>query len=192
MNPQVVSGSLLAVVLLLFGGVTAWWQWRGRQELAKRKMVPSDERAYFARRYRRRFLTGVILCIIGLMIGGAFLTGMERRADHLGEARQNEVGEKAPMAEEDRQFVRFWGAYWIVVLVLVFVVIGMAFRDAWATRRYWLSQYRQISEDHQTKLRRDLAVYKQHKQNSRGGIRGNRLPDDPEPGEPDVDDHSPR
>jgi len=176
MNAQSSSGMMLALGLILFGSITGWFQIRARQILAARTHVPSDELQYLGKRYRRRLITGALLVFIGVLIGAAFLSGMERRADNLGGVKREPAADGKPIIpEEDKQFVRFWGGYWIVVLILVFVVLGMASADAWATRRYWLLQYQQIREDHQTKLRRDLAVFRQQKEQNRGGISGNRL-----------------
>ena len=64
----------------------------------------------------------------------------------------------------------------------MFALVALARTDAWATRRYWLAQYRHIKEEHQDKLRRDLAVYRQHREQSRGGGGRFRLgPDDTPP-----------
>lgn len=163
------SGVALAAILLVFGGVTCGLQWRGRRSVAARQHVPSDELLYLTRRYRRRFATGLLLSVIGLMIGTAFLSGMERRADVLADPPAVAEAEvpRVPVPEGDRQFVKFWGVYWIVVLLLVFTLLGLAFTDALATRRYWLSQFQHIREDHQVKLRRDLAIFRQQKDQSR-------------------------
>lgn len=174
MNPEARSGLLLAAGLVLLGAVTGWFQVRGLRRLRARTHVPSDEFGYLRGRYRRRLLTGVLLAIAGGMIGGAYLAGME--------AKVEELGEKQPAAEPDapkpkltpdqKALLRFWGAYWIGVVLLVFAILGLALADALATRRYAMGQYRVIREDHETKLRRDLAVYKQQKQS---GVRGGRL-----------------
>jgi len=179
MNQSVASGVALAAGLVLFGCVTGVFQLRGRRRLAASNYVPSDERGYLSRRYRRRLMTGGLITLIGLMIGGAFLSGMERRADLLGEGRQAQLpeneNEKPPVPDGDRQFVKLWGIYWISILILVFCVLGLALIDALATRRYWQTQFQQIREDHQVKLRRDLAVHRQHKEQTRGGLGGNRM-----------------
>jgi hypothetical protein len=160
----------LATALIVLGLLTGWYQARGLHRLAARKHVPSDEYAYFRGRYRRRLLTGAILISIGALIGGAYLSGMERVADRLGEVRPaadpNEP--KPPMTDDEKAFVRFWGVYWILVLVLVFALGSLALIDVLATRRYWLSQYRVLRDDHTAKLRRDLAVYKQAREQARG------------------------
>jgi uncharacterized membrane protein YgcG len=121
--------------------------------------------------------TGILLVLIGSLIGGAYLSGLEPRVDGL---IQNPEGaekdqQKREMTPEEKQLVRVWGGFWIFVLVLVFVVIGFAFADALATRRYALQQFQLIREDHQAKLRRDLAVYRAQKEANRGGRAGNRM-----------------
>jgi hypothetical protein len=168
----------LAVGLILLGGLTGWLQVRGLRRLAERKHVPSDEHAYLRSRHRRRLLTGAVLVAIGGMIGGAYLSGLEKAADALAAPREvAENDQKPPMTDEQKQTVRVWIGYWAVVLVLVFVLFGLAVMDSLASRRYWLEQYRQLKEDHQTKLRRDLAVHRQQWEQSRAERLGNRSGD---------------
>jgi uncharacterized membrane protein YgcG len=178
-NDESAVALVLAAGLVLLGAATAYYQVRGLRALSARKHVPSDEHAYLRNRYRRRLLTAAILAALGGLIGGAYLSGMERRADKLGEARpapaDADPADKPKMTDAEKQFVRFWTVYWTLVLVLVFLLVGLAMLDALSTRRYWLTLYRQIREEHQTKLRRDLAVYKRHKEQTRGGRFGNRL-----------------
>ncbi len=167
---------LLAGGLILFGLTTSWFQIRGRRRLKARLLVPSDEAAYFGKRYRRRLINGVLISTIGVMIGGAWLTGLEKRADDLGEPKAGAAenpGEKPEMTDDQKMFVRLWAFYWVVVMVLVFVVLLLAFRDAWATRRYAMGQFAHIRAEHEEKLRRDLAVYRQHRANASDG--GNRI-----------------
>ena len=175
MNPESRSGLILAAVLVLLGAVTGWFQLRGLRQLRGRTHVPSDEFAYLRSRHRRRLLTGVLLAVVGGMIGGAYLAGMEAKVDELGEKKPAAADPDAPkpkLTADDKALLRFWGGYWIVVVILVFVILGLALTDALSTRRYALGQYHIIREDHQAKLRRDLAVYKQQKQS---GVRGGRL-----------------
>jgi hypothetical protein len=175
----------LAVGLILLGVTTGVFQVRGQRRLAARRHVPSDEFAYLRGRYRRRLLTAALLVAIGGMIGGAYLSGLERRADNLGEPKPGEADQppaQRKMTDDEKQLFRFWSGYWIIVVVLVFALTVLATLDAWSTRRYWLSQYRALREDHEAKLRRDLAVYRQQKEQTRGGrISGKRLGDADKP-----------
>ena len=100
------------------------------------------------------------------------IAGMDARMDALGEKRQDGQA----LEEEDKAFLRFVGLYWIVVILLVGVVCGVAVLDFWATRVYWMARYREIKTDHDTKLQRDLAVYRQQKLNDR--VKGLKQPDD--------------
>lgn len=160
---------LLALAVAGLGVATGAAQLRGWRRLRARSHVPSDEYGYLRNRYRRRGLTAVVLVAIGALIGTAYLTGMEHRADHLGPAPEVEAGGPPAMTPDQRQFVRFWGVYWIVVMVLTNTLLVLAFADAVATRRYWMKVYRVLRDDHEAKLRRDLAVYKQHVEQSRNG-----------------------
>ena len=173
MNQPVAIAVLFAAGLAALGVATGVGQVVGLRRLAGRKLVPSDERAYLRGRYRRRLLTAGVLIGVGGMIGGAYLSGMEARAAALANGKNVAVpgpdGAKPELTPPERQFVRIWGAYWIVVILLVFVLLVLAVNDGWATRRYWMSQYRQLKEDHQTRLRRDLEVYRQHRETTRGG-----------------------
>ncbi len=165
----------LAVGLLLFGGITGYFQFRGMKVLRARIHVPSDELAYLRGRYRRRLLVGGLLAVIGALIGGSYLSGLEPKIDELGNRppADGEQTGKRELTPDEKNLVRVWGAYWIVVLVLVFVVVGLALADTLATRRYAMGQYKILREDHEAKLRRDLAVYKaQHDQRGGGRMRG--------------------
>ena len=167
MNSPMTLALMLAGGLILMGMVTATWQLRGMKRLAVRKHVPSDEWGYLRRRYRRRLWTAGVLLLLGGLIGGAYLSGMEERAANLGKERANAEGEPPEMTAEQKQFVRFWTSFWIVVIILVFVLLALALADSWATRRFWYGQLRQMREEHQAKLRRDLAVHKQAHENAR-------------------------
>lgn len=174
MNSQTTTGLILAGGLIAFGLFAAGLQVRGSRRLIAKAIVPSDERAYFRKRYRRRFLTGIIMVVIGTMIGGAYLSGMERRVDAL-KADPNAPAEAPKLEGENKEFVQFWSGFWIVVVALVFTVVGLAFTDAIATRRYAMKQFGIIKEDHEAKLRRDLAVYVAQKQaGTRAGRMGHR------------------
>ncbi len=174
----------LATGLVVFGLFTAWFQFRGMAALRARTHVPSDELGYLRGRHRRRLVTGCLLVLIGLLIAGAYLSGLEVSIDRLTE---NPPGAADPPADPERKremtpeqktLVKVWGAYWTAVIGLVFVVLGFAFADAMATRRYALQQYKIIREDHEAKLRRDLAVHKAQKAARRSGRGGGGSGDD--------------
>jgi hypothetical protein len=154
--------------------------------------MPGSDRVYFRGQVRRRLALSIVLLLIGGMIGWAFLSGMEERANKFGE-RQKEAqanadekpaddGEKPEPDPEERRFAKFWGGYWIVIVGLVGFVVCLAILDFWATRVYWMARYREMRAEHEAKLQRDLAVYRQQKLNDR--MKGPRKDD----GEEKADD----
>ena len=171
MNVATQLALLVAVPLVLLGLASAWVQLRGMKQLRSRAHVPSDEFAYLRSRHRRRLLAGVVMITAGALIAGAYLSGLEARANAVAEPDPNaerDADGKRVMTPDQRATVRAWGGYWMVVIGLAFVLLGIAVVDAWATRRYWLGVYRQLKDDHDVQLRRDLAVYRASKEQSRG------------------------
>ncbi|CAN5296437.1 hypothetical protein BH11PLA2_BH11PLA2_40580 [soil metagenome] len=183
MNPTVIALTL-AVPLILLGLGSGYYQIRGRRAFLTRKLVPSEEAVYLRGRYRRRLLAAGLMIVAGLLIAGAYLGGLEAHADAL--AAPSADGNKKVMSPEVKQFLWIYELYWIGVILLGFALVSIAFVDAWASRRYWLIVYKQMKEDHQTLLRRDLAVYRQDREqrNNRGGRW--------KPGETDTDAEPPR
>lgn len=162
----------LALPLAALGVWSIGSQLRGMRQLAARTHVPLDERHYLRGRHRRRLACGLIMTAVATMIATAYLSGMEAKAS-AGRAAFNQV----PVAEggaqatpEEKQFFRFWSVYWIVVVSLLGVLVLIASADAWATRRYGLKILRELRDEHKARLARDLAVFKQQK-NDRFGNR---------------------
>lgn len=168
MNPPTQAAFALAGLLLVLGVVSGYVQVRGLRALAARKHVPSDEHAYLRNRYRRRLLIAGILVLVAGLIAGSYAFGFEQRVDQITAAK-NAAKEKGEDVGEDDKFVlKVWGGYWVVVISLVFVLVALAVIDAWATRRYWHKIFREMRDEHHSKLRRDLAVYRQQKESRSG------------------------
>ena len=180
-------GLLLASVLLALGVGSGLRQRRTLRRLRVEKYLPSDERTYLRRQAWRRSLTAVVLVAIGGMIAGAYLSGMEARANGIADRRKRadaqpdpaadpgrpaDAIDRPPPSDDDKQFVKVYGTYWIAILVLLFGAVCLAVFDFWATRWYFMAQYRRIKADHESKLRRDLAVHRHTKDNDRMGGRG--------------------
>ena len=175
-------GLVLAFLLMALGVGTAYRQMTTRRRLREERFLPSDERSYLRGQVRRRIVVGVALLAIGGLIAGYYLSGMDARMDEIKDRRKNllpadDGGRPDEVDPADKQFAKFVISYWIGILCLVFVIACAAILDFWATRKYWMAQYRIIKEDHEAKLRRDLAVYRQAKDNDRMGGLGKK-PDD--------------
>jgi hypothetical protein len=165
-----VVALLIAGALVALGVGSGWQQVREMKKLRDRKLVPSDEYAYLRGRHRRRLLVGVLLVVIGGLFAGAYLSGMTARIDELGQKKPTDAdGEKRQLTDEEKDLMRTYYGIWAGVALLTFFVIGLAVVDALASRRYWLKIYREMREEHNSQMRRDLAVYKQQKEQGRAG-----------------------
>lgn len=170
-------GLILSAGLVAFGIGSAMRERRTLKRLREDRFIPSDERSYLRGQVRRRLITSAAVSIIGFMIGWSYLSGTEARATAIAErSRKAEVlpGDEPgrppdanPPTEEEKEFVKRYGYFWIAILVLVFLAVSCAIFDFWATRCYWMAQYRILRADHEAKLQRDLAVYRQAKDNDR-------------------------
>jgi hypothetical protein len=111
------------------------------------------------------------------MIFVYYFSGMDARMDAIPE--RNRAGPLPPdgqQDQDDKHFTKLVLYYWFAIIAILGVVVGMAIFDVWATRKYWMVRYREIKAEHEAKLHRDLAVYRQQKLNERA--KGLKKPDD--------------
>ena len=162
-----VGGLILAAFLVALGAGTAARQWRTVGRLRGERFLPDGDRTYLRGQVRRRLSLAAVLVVIAGLITFYYLSGMDARMDQLGEKKPDAAEAKPEPTEEERAFAKRVGWYWIGVLGLVFVVGCLAVLDFWATRVYWMARYREMRSDHEAKLQRDLAVYRQQKLNDR-------------------------
>jgi hypothetical protein len=165
----VTGGLLLASALVLIGLLTALRQRRALLALRGERYVADEDRAYRQGQAVRRLATSGLLALMGIMIASYYLSGMDARMD-ASAARSKDAppgAEPDPQAEADKRFARLVGFYWIAVMVLVFGAVSLAVMDFWATQRYWMARYKELKADHEAKLQRDLAIFRQQKLNER-------------------------
>lgn len=152
-------GVILAAVLLLLGLGTLWRQSVLLEGLRQRTHIPSDERVFLQGQIRRRNVMAGVLVILGLLIGGSFLGGIEAHATELGERQQ--TGQTPD--ENDKRFLQLYTGLWIIIILLLAGLISLSLVDAWAARRYWMGVFHRLREDHNILMQRDLALYRQQR-----------------------------
>ncbi len=191
-----VVGLILAAGLVVLGVGTAARQRRTARRLRDDRFLPSDERAYLRGQVRRRLAISAVVVLLGGVIGAVYLSGLQARATDIAERRDRAAAEveagrppdpPPPPSEDDVRLFKVWTACWIGILGLLLVTGCLAVFDLWATRKYWMAQYRILKSEHEAKLRRDLAVYRQTKDNARMS----RLGGGRRPGTDDTDENPP-
>jgi hypothetical protein len=174
----VLIGLLLAATLLALGLGTGYRQASTLRRVREQQFMAVEDRVYFRGQAYRRLVIAALLLVVSGMMFAYYLSGMDARMDAIPERNPNGEPSDDPQARSDKQFTRFVGIYWIaIVLVLGLVVLAAVF-DFWATRKYWMARYKELKAEHEAKLQRDLAVYRQQKLNDRA--RGLRQPPEAE------------
>lgn len=186
-----VVGLILAAGLVLVGAITAMRQRTALRAMADEQFLADEDRRYRRGQALRRMATSGLLVVVGGMIANYYLSGMDARMDAIPDRNKigapPQEGEPDPQAESDKQFAKFVGFYWIGILVLVFGAVCFAVFDFWATRKYWMARYKELKADHDAKLQRDLAVFRQQKLNERvPGLKPPTKSDDTATDEPPV------
>jgi hypothetical protein len=134
-----------------------------RQVLALRKLretpdLPEEETRRERRQCWRRLVSSVLLLLIAALIVVAELW-LERPAQVLADRDKSLF----PLTDDERAFLRLWGAVWIAVLLLLFVVVVLALVDLWAIRRYSRIQHRKLRDDRRAMIARQLQRLRQER-----------------------------
>ncbi|MCE9531111.1 MAG: hypothetical protein K8T89_08305 [Planctomycetes bacterium] len=158
----------IAGVLLLLAIVSIRRQARNLRRLRNESHLPSDDRSYLRNQAYRRIATGILMLGLAGMLAGTFLSGMEKRIEqHRDFKNPAENEEQRKEQAEARELARFYLLYWATILILLFIVVSLAIIDLLSTRRYAWVQMRRIQSEHRVILERDLAMYRQQKDNDR-------------------------
>ncbi len=173
----VVVGLFLATFIFLLGIGAGYRQFSALKRVRAEPFMAGDDRRYLRQQATRRLAISGLLLIISGMIFVYYFSGMDARMDAIPE--RNRAGPLPPdgqQDQDDKHFTKLVLYYWFAIIAILGVVVGMAIFDVWATRKYWMVRYREIKAEHEAKLHRDLAVYRQQKLNERA--KGLKKPDD--------------
>jgi hypothetical protein len=155
--PQIVSGALLVVALLSVACYYGFRQVRELRGLWRAPQLPDEEARYRRRRAWRRLVgSGLMLLLAGLLTGA--LVYLEAPIQRLVD---RDV--PAPATPGEVTFLRFYGGYWIVIMLVLMAVVFLAAFDLWATRRWGLRQHRQIQADRRAMIERQVSRLRQER-----------------------------
>jgi hypothetical protein len=154
------------VLIALLGGLAGYFAWRQIQtlrDLREDDNLPSEDRRYFRRQAWRRLVgCGLMMLLLGLF-GGTFF--FEGAVAQFAEERQaaREQGPEPEFSPEQRLLMKFYGGYWIAILLLVLGLVGIAFVDLLAIRRYGQRHFRKLQEDRRAMIERQVARLRQER-----------------------------
>ncbi len=175
-----LSGLVLATIMLLIALGGGYRQLVARRRIREQPYMPEEDRRYLRRQTSRRLLMSGLLLVESMLIYTYYLSGMDARMDAIPERAKgaDQPAPDDPRGQSDRQFALLAASFWIGVILLLGLWVLMAIFDVLASRTYWMARYKELKADHETKLQRDLAVYRQQKLNQR--VKGLKKPNDDE------------
>ena len=135
-----------------------------RQLLALRRLretpeLPTAELHRERNQSRRRLISSGLMLLIAVLLVIAQLW-LESPAQRLADLRDHS---DVPLTDNQKDFVRLYGAVWIAILLLLLAVILLAAFDLWAIRRYGRQQHRKLSDDRRAMVARQLRRLRQER-----------------------------
>jgi TRAP-type C4-dicarboxylate transport system permease small subunit len=150
--------ALLIAVLLGLAGYYAWRQVRTLRELRHETMMPPEDWRYLRNQAWRRLACSALMVAFAAMLAGTFF-GIESAMQelvNLGEALSVQ-GKKPPLTPEQQRLVNLWAAYWIVALLILLGMLGIALYELIAIRRFARRHFRKLQADRRAMIERQAA-----------------------------------
>lgn len=147
----------MAALALGFG----WQQRETLRRLRGQVEVSAEERAYLHTQAWLRLACCAFMLVLAGLVAGAYASGMEARAADLGKSlqAQRERGVEQPVLTPDEQtFRKFYGGYWIGVLLLLLLTVILASADIWLIRRFHRRTMRKLDAARREMIEEQVAV----------------------------------
>src|SRR5205807_7283600 len=136
---------LLVLAVLCVAGFFSWQQVRNLRALSRLDALQPEDRRHVRNVAILRLTSCACLVGIAVLIGAAFVSGLDARAQEIAEQRGAlPDGQKPDLNEEQSATMRLYAACFAAVLLLLFGAVLLAAVDVWAIRRYGLRHYRRI------------------------------------------------
>jgi hypothetical protein len=135
------------------------WQWLKTQE-----QMPTEDRIYYRRQVVRRFVGCGITIVLAGMLVGLLLFGVTDGLDELNVLGDEAKKRGAELTPEQKDFVRFSLNYVIVLVLVVFAWLVVAFLDLHAIRRFGMRHRKRIRDDRRAMLMRQLPLLRRDRE----------------------------
>jgi hypothetical protein len=161
---QIIFGGVMVGLLLVLAGFFGWRQVRTLRQLRHGDSQPAEDQRYARNQaWRRLVCSACMVLLAGFLAGGLFF--LEAPAEEY--ARQRAAapadGGPPPWTEEQRNFARLYGWYWLSALLVLLVMLVLAGFDIRAIRRYGQRHHRKLQEDRRAMIARQVARLRQER-----------------------------
>jgi hypothetical protein len=162
---EVIAGSVLGGGLVILAVVTGLRQWRTLRGLRHKPDLPDQEKTFQRYHARLRLTTSGLLLLVAALLGTAqgLLGPPMHRILKEGEAHQQAGNLQASLGEQDRQVLRAYLWFYVVILLVLFSIVVLAGVDLWSLRRYALREQRKLLEDRRAMIARQANRMRQER-----------------------------
>jgi hypothetical protein len=156
-DPQIIATVVLVALLLAWAVFSAWRQVQTLRTLPDAENLPPEDLRYLRRQAWLRLVNSGLMVALAVLLALSFYVEKPAQAliDEGNAARER--GEEPEDTAEHRLFVKYYGAYWISVLLLLLGMVSIALHDMLAIRRFGRRHYRKIQEDRRAMIARQVA-----------------------------------
>ncbi len=157
---ELALAALIVVVLVIMAGYFAWRQWQTlRGELADPELAVEDRLYVKFQAWRRLVGCGLMLLLAGLL-AGAYVFDFEARAKALANRGQAPASLEAAVQRgvAQQRFINVFSFYWIVTVLVLLSIVGLAAYDIWAIRRFGVRHLRKIQSDRRAMIEEQVAI----------------------------------
>jgi hypothetical protein len=194
-----MTNVVLAVLVALQLALAGYYGWKSVRTLRRTgplfEMMP-DERQFLRRQGWRRLVNSIFMFLFACLLPASHLSGLEARADKLGDERvkqraeahrnSDEGNSAAPdntsdgpkndrpppeMTPEQKRLAHLYAGFWIVALVLLAIILILAGIDVLATRSYAMMKLREYQADRNEQVQRELDRWRRERNGERNGDR---------------------
>jgi hypothetical protein len=154
---QIFFGGALVVLLIGLAVFYARKQLTVLRQTAGSVAAHSTEGVYLRRQAWRRLVSSGLMLLLAVLLTGAMLY-LEGPAQQLADQ-----GPEVAELPAHRPFIRLWGYYWIVFLLVLLALVVLAGIDFWAIRRFGLGELKRLQEDRRAMIARQTALLRQRR-----------------------------
>jgi hypothetical protein len=148
---------ILVTLLLGWAGYSAWRQVQTLRALPDAENLPPEDLRYMRNQAWLRLTGSGLMVTLAALLALSFI--VEKPAQALldeGDAARAR-GEEPADTPEHRLLLKYDLAYWIVVLLVMLGMVGIALADMMGIRRFGQRHYRKIQEDRRAMIARQVA-----------------------------------
>jgi hypothetical protein len=157
--PQLVTGLALTAMLLVSAVVFTNVQIRLLRSTARSTDLADDERRHLRRRAWRRLFGCLLLFLLGIQLYVA-LVFLENPSQQLADEQADSSRQLTP---DERSFLRLYGWFWIVFLLLLLTLVLLAAFEMWSVRRRGVQERRRLLADRRAMLEHQVGRLRQER-----------------------------